>query len=277
MNPRFSGRLVAARADLAAEHLRGQVAAARYAEGAPRRVAAPLLDLTAVADPEAERATQLVHGEVFIVYEERPDGLAWGQAASDGYVGYVRADGLAPAAGGGVRVTAPWSQVYARPEARARTGLELPCLSEVQVSGTTGGFARLRGGGFVPRAHLAPVEDWVALAERFAGAPYLWGGRSLRGVDCSGLVQVALIAAGRTAPRDSDMQAALVGEPLPARARLRRGDLVFWKGHVGIMRDAATLLHANAHHMAVASEPLASATARIAAAGGGPVLARRRP
>ena len=151
MNPRFSGRLVAARADLAAEHLRGQVAAARYAEGAPRRVAAPLLDLTAVADPEAERATQLVHGEVFTVYEERPDGLAWGQAASDGYVGYVRADGLAPAAGGGVRVTAPWSQVYARPEVRARTGLELPCLSEVQVGGTTGGFARLRGAVTRPR------------------------------------------------------------------------------------------------------------------------------
>ncbi len=277
MNPRFAGRLIPARADVAAEHLRGQVEAARYAAGEARRVAVTLLDLTAVADPEAERATQLVYGEVFTVYEERPDGLAWGQAASDGYVGYVRADGLAPAAGGGVRVTAPWSQVYARPEARARTGLELPCLSEVQVSGTTGGFARLRGGGFVPRAHLAPVEDWVALAERFAGAPYLWGGRSLRGIDCSGLVQVALVAAGRTAPRDSDMQAALVGEPLPGRARLGRGDLVFWKGHVGIMRDAATLLHANAHHMAVASEPLTSATARIAGAGGGPVLARRRP
>jgi cell wall-associated NlpC family hydrolase len=274
---RFAARLVPARGDLAAEHLRGQVEAARYAAGELRRVVVPLLGLTAVADAGAALATQLMLGEAFTVYETRPDGLAWGQAALDGYVGYVRADGLGPAQGPRLRVTAPWSQVYERPLVRARTGLELPCLAEVAVGGTTGAFARLRGGGFVPRAHLAPVGDWVALAERFVGAPYLWGGRSLRGIDCSGLVQVALLASGRTAPRDSDMQAELLGAPLPARARLRRGDLVFWKGHVGIMLDGATLLHANAHHMAVVAEPMAAAVARIAdAAGGGPVLLRRR-
>ena len=117
----------------------------------------------------------------------------------------------------------------------------------------------------------------MALAERFAGAPYLWGGRSLRGIDCSGLVQVALLAAGRAAPRDSDMQAALARRAAAGTGAARARRPRVWKGHVGIMRDAATLLHANAHHMAVASEPLASATARIAAAGGGPVLARRRP
>jgi len=279
MNPRFAGRLVPARADLAAEHLRGEVEAPRYVPGKLRRVQVPLLDLTATADSAAERATQLVCGEAFTVYEERPDGFAWGQAAVDGYVGYVRADGLGagPGAGARVTVTAPWSQVYERPNVRARTIAELPCLSEIAVSGTTGAFARLRGGGFVPRAHLGPVDDWVALAERFVGAPYLWGGRSLRGIDCSGLVQVALLAAGRAAPRDSDMQAVLLGEALMARARARRGDLVFWSGHVGIMRDESTLLHANAHHMAVASEPLATATVRIAAAGGGPMLVRRRP
>jgi cell wall-associated NlpC family hydrolase len=129
----------------------------------------------------------------------------------------------------------------------------------------------------VPRAHLAPVAgDFVAQAERFLGAPYLWGGRSARGIDCSALVQLALLAAGREAPRDSDMQAALLGTELPARAALRRGDLVFWKGHVGIMRDRDTLIHANAHHMAVAAEPFGPAAARIAAAGGGPVTGRRR-
>jgi cell wall-associated NlpC family hydrolase len=280
VNPRFASRLVPARADLAAEHLRGEVAAARYAAGEPRRVTVALLDLTATADPTAERATQLVWGEAFTIYELRPDGMAWGQAASDGYVGYVRANGLVPAAAAEarvrVRVTAPWSQVYPRPQLRARTSAELPCLAEVALAGTSGAFARLRGDGFVPRAHLAPVEDWVGLAERFVGAPYLWGGRSARGIDCSALVQVALMASGRAAPRDSDMQAALLGTVLPARARLRRGDLVFWEGHVGIMRDAATLLHANAHHMAVASEPLAAAATRIAAAGGGPVVQRRR-
>ncbi|HVH02879.1 MAG TPA: NlpC/P60 family protein [Amaricoccus sp.] len=279
MTVAFATRLLPARPDLAAEHLRGQVRAERFAAGELRRVRVPLLNLTATADADAERATQLVCGEAFTAYEERPDGWTWGQAGSDGYVGYVRSEGLGSGAGAGARsrVTAPWSLVYQRPHARARAVSELPCLAEVPVAGTTGGFARLRGGGFVPRAHLAPVEDWVGLAERLAGAPYLWGGRSARGIDCSGLVQVALLAAGRSAPRDSDMQAALLGEALPARGRLRRGDLVFWKGHVGIMRDAETLLHANAHHMAVASEPLAAAEARVAATGGGAVLLRRRP
>jgi cell wall-associated NlpC family hydrolase len=268
MNPRFAGRLVAARSDLAAVHLRGQVEAERYAEGEVRRVRVTLLDLTATAEPAGELATQLVSGEAFTVYEVRPDGLAWGQAATDGYVGYVRADGLGFAeAGALVRVTAPWSQVYERPHVRARTGAELPCLAEVAVAGTSGGFARLRGGGFVPRAHLAAVDDWVALAERFVGAPYLWGGRSLRGLDCSGLVQLALLAARRAAPRDSDMQMALLGKPLPGRARLRRGDLVFWKGHVGILIDPLTLLHANAYHMAVTAEPLRGAVDRIARSG----------
>jgi cell wall-associated NlpC family hydrolase len=147
----------------------------------------------------------------------------------------------------------------------------------VPVAGTTGGYARLRGGGHVPRPHLEPVaSDWVAQAERFLGVPYLWGGRSARGLDCSALVQLALLAAGYEAPRDSDMQEALLGAELAADAPPRRGDLVFWTGHVGIMQDAETLLHANGHHMAVASEPFLPAAARIEAAGGGPVTMRRR-
>ena len=273
----FDPRLVPARPDLAAAHLAGEVAAARYAEGTERRVAVPLLALCATPEPDAARATELIRGQAFTVYDERADGMAWGQAGLDGYVGYVRADALEVGHGPRVRVTAPWSQVYQQPAVKARTGLDLPCLAEIAVSGTTGDFARLRSGGFVPRAHLAPVVDWVGLAERFVGAPYLWGGRSLQGIDCSGLVQLSLLASGRRAPRDSDMQAAMVGALLPPRARLQRGDLVFWKGHVGIMRDARTLLHANAHHMAVVSEPLAVAIERIVASGGGPTLLRRRP
>jgi cell wall-associated NlpC family hydrolase len=277
LTTRFAARLTPARADLAAEHLRGEVVAARYAVGQPRRVCVPLLALTAAASDGAELATQLVFGEAFTVYELRDDGFAWGQAELDGYVGYVRSEGLGVAPGGSARVTAPWSQVYKRPEVRARVRIDLPCLAEVAVAGTTGAFARLRGGGFVPRAHLAPAgTDFVSQAERFTGAPYLWGGRSARGIDCSGLVQVALQACGQRAPRDSDMQAALLGFELPAETPLRRGDLMFWNGHVGLMRDAETLLHANAHHMAVASEPLAQAAARILASGGGPVLLRRR-
>jgi cell wall-associated NlpC family hydrolase len=231
-----------------------------------------------VPDRAAARSTQLLHGEVLTVYETRADGLAWGQAALDGYVGYVDAAALGPAQGQGRRITALWSQVYAEPSVRARTIVELPFLAEVAVTGSSGAFARLRGGGNVPLPHLEPVgTDWVGLAERFIGVPYLWGGRSARGLDCSALVQLALLGSGHAAPRDSDMQAALIGDEIAPHAALRRGDLVFWRGHVGIMRDAETLLHANAHHMAVASEPLQPAIARIAAAGGGPVTLRRRP
>ena len=276
MSP-FAARLVPARPDLAAEELRGRVAAERYAPGRPMQVKACLLDMWAAPDPEAERTTQLLHGERFTVYETRPDGLAWGQAALDGYVGYVASAGLGAPQGKGLRVTAIWSQAYAEPSVRARVETELPFLAEVSVAGTTGGYARLRAGGHVPRPHLEPIAgDWVAQAERFVGVPYLWGGRSARGIDCSALVQLALLAAGRAAPRDSDMQEAMLGSALDADAPLRRGDLVFWRGHVGIMQDEATLLHANGHHMAVAREPFAQAVARIEAAQGGPVTARRR-
>lgn len=273
----FASRLVPARPDLAARHLQGRVTAAAFVTGEPRRVLPPLLDLTTAPERGAERGTQLLHGETFTVYELRPDGLAWGQAALDGYVGYVDACQLGRPAGTGRRVTALWSHLYARPMVRGAVEHDLPFLAEVPVSGTSGAFARLRGGGFVPSAHIAPIAgDFVAQAERFLGVPYLWGGRSARGIDCSGLVQLALLATGRRAPRDSDMQAALVGAAIGLRTPLRRGDLIFWKGHVGIMRDRDTLLHANAHHMAVAVEPLAEAVARILAAGDGAVTGRRR-
>lgn len=274
----FAARLLPARPDLAAAYLEGRVSAERFVDGRPHRVATPLLDLTVDRRPGGELATQLLHGESFIVYEIGDDGLAWGQSELDGYVGYVDSSGLGAPFAGGRRVTALWSQVYERPHIRARTGAELPFLAEVPVSGSTGAFMRLRGGWNVPRAHFAPIAgDYVAQAERFLGLPYLWGGRSARGIDCSGLVQLALLACGKSAPRDSDMQAERIGRALGAGTALRRGDLVFWKGHVGIMRDGETLLHANAHHMAVASEPLATTADRIAAAGGGPVLIRRRP
>jgi cell wall-associated NlpC family hydrolase len=273
----FASRLLPARRDLAAAHLRGRVEAARFVEGEPRRVTAAVLDLTMSPEPGAELATQLLHGEGFTVYEDRDDGLAWGQSAGDGYVGYVPAAGLGAPRPAGRRVTALWAQVYPRPEVRARAVGELPFMAEVAVSGGSGGFAGLDGGGYVAAAHLAPVAgDAVDQALRFVGVPYLWGGRSARGIDCSGLVQLALAAVGIAAPRDTDMQQALLGGELEPDAALRRGDLVFWKGHVGMLADAGTLVHANAHHMAVAAEPFTAALARIAASGGGPLTARRR-
>jgi cell wall-associated NlpC family hydrolase len=273
----FARRLVPARADIAAEHLRGAVEAERFVPGTRHSVAAPLLDLSLSATRTAGRDTQLLFGEIFTVYETRTDGLAWGQAALDGYVGYVAASGLTTPNPKGTRITALSSHLYPIADIRAKPTIELPFLAEVPVAGTTAGFARLRGGGHVPRPHLAPVTgDFVDQAARFLGAPYLWGGRSLAGLDCSALVQLALLATGIAAPRDSDMQASLLGRPLDTGEAGRRGDLVFWRGHVGILEDAEILLHANGHHMAVARERLGTAIDRIAAAGGGPVTARRR-
>ena len=274
----FASRLVPARPDLAAEHLRGEVAATRFAAGQPMRVTASLLDMWLVPDPGAPRTTQLLLGERFTVYETRPDGLAWGQAALDGYVGYVPQAGLGPAQGKGVRVTAIWSQVYAEPAARAQVVAELPYLAEIPVTGTTGGFARLRGGGHVPRPHVEPIRgDWVAQAERFLGVPYLWGGRSARGLDCSALVQLALLASGREARRATPTcRKRCSGGSWPTGRRRRAATSSSGTGTSGSCRTPATLLHANGHHMAVASEPFLPAAARIAAAGGGPVTRRRR-
>jgi cell wall-associated NlpC family hydrolase len=273
-------RTTPARPDLAAARLRGVVAAAAYAEPRPFVAAAPMVPVTGRPDAEAPMTTQLLLGEGFDVYETR-DGWAWGQCAADGYVGYAPEAALAPPAEPpSDRVRALTAVVYAGPDLRARAVGAVPFGALLAAGPAEGAFRPLALGGWIPAVHLAPLDapepDWVAVAERFLGAPYLWGGRSPAGLDCSGLVQVARQAAGLPTPRDSDMQAA-TGAPLADGEPAARGDLAFWRGHVGIMTDAATLLHANAHAMAVTAEPLAAVVARVEAAGGGPVTARRRP
>jgi cell wall-associated NlpC family hydrolase len=262
------------RADLAAARLRGQVDAPRYTEGRLKQVVQGASPLWSRPDAQRGWASQVLYGETVTVYEEK-DGWAWVQAERDGYVGYVRADALsADVTRPTHRVTVPGTLAYAEPDAKALTGLHLPLNSVVCVVETGASFAKLADGSFVPARHIAEigtfVPDFVAVAEQFVGTPYVWGGRTRAGLDCSGLVQVAMHAAGLDCPRDSDMQMAELGAPVAVRsdlAGLRRGDLVFWKGHVGILTDAATLLHANAHHMAVAAEPLRSAVDRIARSG----------
>uniref|UniRef100_B0T1U3 NLP/P60 protein n=1 Tax=Caulobacter sp. (strain K31) TaxID=366602 RepID=B0T1U3_CAUSK len=272
-------RLTLARPDLADLDLQGLVAAARYEASRPRQVAVPTAALRKAAHPMAEQWDQLLFGELFRVLEVK-DGFAWGQAARDGYVGFVAEDDLAALGGPAThQVAVPRTYAFAEPNIKARpVGLySLNALTAIEAS--EGRFAKGEGTGWFVAAHLAPIgvaqTDYVAVAQSFLGAPYQWGGRESLGLDCSGLVQQALAACGRAVPRDTDLQFAAF-PPIAAEER-RRGDLVFWKGHVAVLLDADTILHANAHHMAVSVEPLAEAIARIAAAGSGPVTGWRRP
>jgi cell wall-associated NlpC family hydrolase len=272
-------RLTLARPDLADLDLQGLVAAERYEAPTLRQVATPTAALRKAPEPFAEQWDQLLFGELFRVLEVR-HGFAWGQAARDGYVGFVAVEDLAaPGAPATHQVAVPRTYAFAEPDIKSRPiGLySLNALTAIEA--TEGRFAKGDGTGWFVAAHLTPIgvalDDPVAVAERFLGAPYQWGGRESLGLDCSGLVQQALAACGHAVPRDTDLQRAFF--PPIDEAERRRGDLVFWKGHVAILLDADTILHANAHHMAVAIEPLAQARARIEAAGGGAVTGWRRP
>jgi hypothetical protein len=266
-------RRIPVRHDLAAEHLRGQVDVGKFVDGKPMAVGASMINLVRNADPDTNLATQLLYGERFTVYDEIADmGLAWGQSERDGYVGYVPSAGLIdPLEGRIEQVTALSALVFSEPDFKSQLLGSYSLGCRVAVEGEENGYARLGAGIYTPLENLAPINgDFVSVAEKFIGSPYLWGGRSYFGLDCSGLVQLALQAVEVDAPRDSDMQAAELGSPCDGP--LKRGDLVFWDGHVGIMQDGKNLLHANVHHMAVVSEPLADATARAE----GEITATRR-
>jgi cell wall-associated NlpC family hydrolase len=277
-------RLTPVRCDLAAAHLRGSAKAARYVEGRPMHVRAGLADLHRMPSVSAAIDTQALYGEDVMLYEER-DGWAWVQLAADQYVGYLPAETLAEGMAQAThRILANRSHVYALADIKAPPLTSLPLGARVKVKVDEGAFARLEEGGFLLASHLRSIDekasDFVAVAEGFLGSPYLWGGKSSLGIDCSGLVQIALAAAGIAAPRDTDLQEGALGSTVPISAKLehlRRGDLVFWKGHVGIMRDAHELLHANAHHMSVASEPLAVVRDRARKSRGSEITAIKRP
>lgn len=263
-------RLNAFRPDLADIRLKGQVEAERFVEGEPAAVAVPVAALRPRPDFRASIDTQLLFGETLKVFD-RQEEWAFVQADSDGYVGYLPEEEIStemePATH---RVTAPRTFVYPGPDLRLPHAGELSMGSRLAIAGqaeTRGTlYALLEGGGAVIAAHCLPLSetavDYVSVAAHFVETPYLWGGRSGFGIDCSGLVQLAMLMAGKSAPRDSDMQAARLGAPI-ARDELKRGDLVFWKGHVGIMEDEKTLLHANGNTMSVAREDLEAAIARI--------------
>lgn len=279
----FDPRLTPARPDLAAEHLRCRVEAARFVAGEDRVVIEPAAPVRREPSPDAPLDTEALRGERVTVYEATAEGWAWGQLAGDGYVGWIPASALgAPGVQPTHRVSALRTLVFPGPSIKLPPLAALPFGAAVAVLRTAEPFAVLADGGYVPVRHLAPLAsvepDFVSVAERFLGVPYLWGGKTALGLDCSGLVQVALTVCGITCPRDSDMQERAVGEAIEVGgdlAGVRRGDLMFWKGHVGILHDARTLLHANAFHMAVTMEPIAEAVARIHTAGAALMAVRR--
>jgi cell wall-associated NlpC family hydrolase len=269
-------RITPARPDLAAMHLAGKVAAARFVEGRAYEVVEPQAPVRRAPSPEAPLDTEALKGEPVIIYDMNEEGWAWGQLETDGYVGFMPASALRePGRAPSHKVIALRTLVFPGPSIMLPPLESLSFGCRLAIARTEGPLAVTASGGYVPVRHLASMEatetDFVAVAERFLGTPYLWGGKTNLGLDCSGLVQIALTACGIACPRDSDMQEKALGEPLaPATpiSKLRRGDLIFWQGHVAIVRDEAMLLHANAFHMAVAIEPIAEAIARIRAAGG---------
>lgn len=279
----FDRRITPFRPDLADERLRGRVESERFATGTVMQVTAPSAPLRRHPSGDAPLDTEALMGERVTAYDEH-EGWAWVQLHNDDYVGYLPSEAL-----GSVNAEPTHKIGTMRTFVYPGPNLKLPYLTflslnaKVSVTEIRGDYARLAGGGFVFAAHLANLDakaaDFVAIAESLIGAPYLWGGKTPLGLDCSGLVQMALTAAGIRAPRDADLQEAGLGLPVPVRpdfSGLRRGDLVFWKGHVGIMKDETQLLHATGHTMAVCIEPLTVAEERIRTTSYGAITSIKR-
>jgi hypothetical protein len=278
----FDRRLTPARPDLAASSLRGKIEAARYVDGEAMQVIDVSAPLRAAPTPEASLDTEALHGERVTVYEATQEGWSWGQLVRDGYVGWLPSNALAKEAAKPThRVRALRTFVFPKPDIKSPPMASLFFGSAFVKKREEENFLVAESGGFIPKQHGVETDfresDPVEVARRFLGTPYLWGGKTSAGLDCSGLVQLSLQSAGQECPRDSDMQQKIGHAVLfkGGEKALQRGDLVFWKGHVGFYAGGGKLLHANAFHMAVAEEPLAEAIARIRASGSEVLEVRR--
>lgn len=270
--PLLDKRTNAYRDDLAASQLKGQIDVPRYSDGEKRQVVTGSVQLRKAPRFDAPMETEFLFGETLVVYDEN-EGWAWVQGDGDTYVGYLSADALSAEISQPTHhVRALRTHLYLEPDIKVPVVDLLSMNSQLVVESIDGRFARLADGRFAIASHLTPIDevagDFVSVAQEFLGAPYLWGGRTSIGLDCSALIQLALQATGISVPRDTDLQEASNGTALPDphdQSSYARGDLLFWKGHMGVMLNESLLLHANAHHMAVAIEPVVEAITRIEA------------
>lgn len=275
-------RLTPARPDLAAKHLEGKVQADRFVEGIEFEVFDPIAPVRRAPSHDAALDTEALKGERVTIYDRNAEGWAWGQLQSDGYVGWLPDSALVqPRSTPTHKVTALRTFAFPGPSIKLPPVESLPFGARVEIVKSDDSFAITGQRHYLPLHHVGLLDaseiDFVTVAERFVGTPYLWGGKSALGIDCSGLVQSALAAAGTSAPRDSNMQETALGNALPQSEwrEIKRGDLIFWKGHVAIVRDRDTIVHANAHHMATAIETTQGAIDRIKAAGSAITSIRR--
>jgi len=270
-------RLWPANTRVASVSLQGQIENVDFVSGTARQAASSVVDL--LSAPDGARDRQLQMGDGFTVFEDR-DGWSFGQTKRDGYCGYVRSSTLVDQMDVTHTVAARATHLYTQEDFKSPEKASLSFGAKLKLVDERHKFFETQDGLFVPKKHVRPVEhrfsDPVNIAQLHFGAPYLWGGNSSFGIDCSGLIQAALLACGIACPGDSDMQKDGLGKDISEGDPLQRGDILFWKGHVGMMVDADTLIHANAHHMAVAYEPIMAAIIRIEAQGDGPVTARKR-
>jgi cell wall-associated NlpC family hydrolase len=265
----LDSRLHAFRPDLADIKLEGRIEAKKFVEGVVMEVVVPIAALRRDAAATSMQTTQALFGEKLMAFEVVGDWV-WCQLSRDGYVGYIAKAAVSTDLTSAThRVSVPATFLYPLPDIKSQPSVTLPMNAQLEIVGSDAKFSKLANGHFVFSKHIRPLNeteaDFVSVAEKFLDVPYCWGGKTSQGLDCSGLVQTSLEACGVFSPRDTDMQEAQLGQSQKINDLdgLRRGDLVFWKGHVGIMAGQKTLLHANGHHMLTVKEPLSEAMARI--------------